>query len=99
GARRVRRGHGLIPLMMRVALIEDHLITRDLLRRVCEDEFGFTVVFECDRGALALNAVTARGVDLAILDLALPDRDGLVVIDDLRRAKAEMRLLVLSSRF
>ncbi|HZZ57433.1 MAG TPA: response regulator transcription factor [Opitutaceae bacterium] len=83
---------------MRIALIEDHLMMRDILRKACALEAGYEVVAECDRGKGAVAALARRPADLVVLDLQLPDCDGLELIAALRSAPAAPAVLVLSSR-
>lgn len=71
---------------------------RDVLRRACAHEFGHAVVVECDRGVPAQAALARQPAELVILDLQLPDRDGLEMIAELRRISPAPKILVLSSR-
>src|SRR5579883_2430182 len=83
---------------MRVALVEDHLMMRDVLRRVCARDFGCEIVGEWSGVAEALaNAARARP-DVLLLDLQLPDGDGLHLWMNLRDQGVAARALVLSSR-
>lgn len=49
-------------------------------------------------GDAALERVRAGGIDLVVLDLTLPDRDGLDVCRDLRAAGSEVQIVVLTAR-
>ena len=80
----------------RVAIIvEDERQIRRFLRTSLEAE-GF-VVYETDSGRQALVEVATRKPDLLILDLGLPDMDGVDVIRDLRNW-TELPIIVLSAR-
>jgi DNA-binding NarL/FixJ family response regulator len=79
---------------MNILLVDDHAIVRDGLRRLLEAATG-NAVFEAVDGPEALAAVSARRIDLVILDLNLPGLGGL----ELLRRLVEMgrvRVLVLS---
>ncbi len=80
----------------RVAIVvEDERQIRRFLRTSLEAE-GF-VVYEADNGRQALVEVATRKPDLLILDLGLPDMDGVDVIRDLRNW-TELPIVVLSAR-
>lgn len=83
---------------MRVALIEDHLMMRDVLRKACVQQFGHEVVAECDCGRAGSAAVCDNQAELVLLDLQLPDQDGLETISELRRSAPNTKILALSSR-
>ena len=76
-------------------LVEDERQIRRFLRTSLEAE-GF-VVYEVDNGRQALVEVATRKPDLLILDLGLPDMDGVDVIRDLRNW-TELPIVVLSAR-
>jgi two-component system KDP operon response regulator KdpE len=77
-----------------VLVIEDDPPIRRFLRSALEGE-GMTVQ-EADTGRRGLNAAAARRPDLIILDLGLPDMDGLDVIRELR-AWTRIPILILSA--
>ena len=80
----------------RVAIIvEDEKQIRRFLRTSLESD-GF-VVYEADSGRQGLVEAATRQPDLLILDLGLPDMDGVDVIRDLR-AWSDLPIIVLSAR-
>lgn len=81
---------------MRVLLIEDDLTIAEFVTRGLR-EAGFAVDHEVD-GESGLAAALAGSYDVAIIDLMLPKRDGLSVIDELRRRGAATPVLILSAR-
>ncbi|HET9719517.1 MAG TPA: response regulator transcription factor [Solirubrobacteraceae bacterium] len=81
---------------MRILIAEDEPRIRAFLARAFEAE-GFTVdvIGDGDRGlALAL----AGEYELVILDLMLPGRDGLVVLNELHQKRPELPVVILSAR-
>jgi two-component system, OmpR family, KDP operon response regulator KdpE len=56
------------------------------------------VVSEVQTGGAALDVIRRRGADLIVLDLGLPDMDGLDVIRAVREAGSALPIIVLSSR-
>jgi DNA-binding NarL/FixJ family response regulator len=81
---------------IRVLLVDDHPLVRAGIRRVLETHPGLTVVGEASDGAQALRLVETLNPDILVLDLAMPDVDGLDVLDRLRRRSGNLRILVLT---
>jgi DNA-binding NarL/FixJ family response regulator len=84
---------------MKIAIVEDERLFRDILRKACTAELGHEVVGEAGTGREALAVVPAALPDLLILDIHLPDMDGLDVLKSIRRKRALIRTLVISSYF
>jgi DNA-binding NarL/FixJ family response regulator len=76
-------------------LVEDHASFRQALAFVLGREPGFEVVAQA--GSLAEARQVLEGVDVAIVDLALPDGNGADLIDDLHRYNPGVVVLVLSA--
>lgn len=79
----------------RILLIEDDAVIRGFVRESLQNEGG--EVFEADTGARGLIEAATRQPALLILDLGLPDRDGLDVIRDIR-SWSLLPIIVLSAR-
>jgi DNA-binding NarL/FixJ family response regulator len=84
---------------MKIVIVEDERLFRDVLRRTCTSDLGHEVVGEAGTGAEALAVVPAVVPDLLVLDIHLPDMDGLEVLRALRRKRALIRTLIISSYF
>jgi DNA-binding NarL/FixJ family response regulator len=84
---------------MKIAIVEDERLFRDVLRKACTTELGHEVVGEAGTGREALQVLPAALSDLLILDIHLPDMDGLEVLRTLRRKRALLRTLVVSAYF
>ncbi|MBM3773315.1 MAG: response regulator transcription factor [Acidimicrobiia bacterium] len=81
---------------MRVLLVEDDQAIADFVSRGLR-EAGYAVHHEAD-GEAGLRAAFDARCDVAIVDLMLPKRDGLAVIDALRKRGSTMPVLILSAR-
>ena len=81
---------------MRALIIEDDRTIADFLARGLR-EAGFVVDHAPD-GEEGLEAAVTETYDVAIVDLMLPRRDGLSVIDELRRRGRSTPVLILSAR-
>jgi DNA-binding NarL/FixJ family response regulator len=81
----------------RVFLLDDHEIVRRGLRELLEQEEGFEVVGEAGTAEEALQRVPPTQPDVALLDVRLPDGDGIEVCREIRSAHPEIRCLMLTS--
>ena len=81
---------------MRALLVEDDATIAEFVARGLR-EAGFAVDPEAD-GEAGLAAALRQSYDVAIVDLMLPRRDGLSLIEELRRRKVMTPVLILSAR-
>jgi two-component system, OmpR family, response regulator len=81
---------------MHALLIEDDRTIADFVIRGLR-EAGFAVDHQSE-GDLGLDAAMGQSYDVAIIDLMLPKRDGLSIIDEMRRRGVTMPVLILSAR-
>jgi DNA-binding NarL/FixJ family response regulator len=88
-------------LCVRVLLGDDHKIVREGLKMVLADDPAIHVVAEADTGPGVLDAVQglqgSQGLDVVLLDIAMPDMDGLDVLQNLRRNWPSLPVLMLST--
>lgn len=78
-------------------IVEDHLMFREVLRKVCTNELHHEVVGEAADGRRAVELVAELNPDLVLLDLHLPGLDGFGVLGEIRKKAPALRVLVLSS--
>lgn len=78
-------------------LLDDHEVVRRGLRELFEAEEDLTVVGEAATAEEAMARVPATHPDVAVLDVRLPDGDGVEVCRDLRSAMPELKCLMLTS--
>ena len=83
--------------MIRVFLLDDHEIVRRGVRDLLDAEPGITVIGEAGTAAAALARIPALKPDVAVLDIRLPDGNGVTVCRDLRSAMPELACLMLTS--
>jgi two-component system response regulator DevR len=83
--------------MIRVFLLDDHEIVRRGLRDLLEATGDMTVVGEAGTAEEALRRVPATSPDVAVLDVRLPDGDGVAVCRELRSKNPDLRCLMLTS--
>src|SRR4051794_7255247 len=83
--------------MTRVFLLDDHEIVRQGLRSLIEVEDDLEVVGEASTAEQALTRVPLVKPDVAVLDVRLPDGDGIEVCRELRSQNPEIACLMLTS--
>jgi DNA-binding NarL/FixJ family response regulator len=82
---------------VRIVIVEDHLMFREVLRKVCTEDLQHVVAAEASDGLHAVRVVRDARPDLVLLDLHLPGLDGFGVVEEIRKISAQIRVLVLSS--
>jgi DNA-binding NarL/FixJ family response regulator len=78
-------------------LLDDHEIVRRGLRELLESSGTMTVVGEAGTAEEAYGRIPATSPDVAVLDVRLPDGDGVEVCRDLRSRHPEVHCLMLTS--
>jgi PAS domain S-box-containing protein len=82
---------------VRILLIEDHATVREALAATFEREEGFEVVGQAGSLEEARGMLGMESVDVAVVDLGLPDGYGGDLIKDIREANPHAQALVLSA--
>jgi DNA-binding NarL/FixJ family response regulator len=80
-----------------VFLLDDHEIVRRGVADVLEADGGITVVGEGKNAAEALARIPALRPDVAVLDVRLPDGDGVTVCRELRSRMPDLKVIMLTS--
>lgn len=82
--------------MINVLVAEDHPIVRDLLSRLLEKEGDLKIVAMVRNGEKAVNAVILHHPHVAVLDIRMPDMDGIEAIAEILGQSPQTRVLMLS---
>lgn len=82
---------------LRVAIVDDHPIVRQGLRAFLELQDDLTVVAEAAGGTEAMGVIAAASPDVVLMDLVMPEGDGITAIRRLREEQPAVRVLVLTS--
>ncbi len=80
----------------RVLLADDHALVRRGVRLILDSEPDLQVVAEAGDGQEAVDLARQGGIDLAILDIAMPRMTGLQAAREIARRSPEIRMLMLS---
>jgi len=82
---------------IRVFLVDDHEIVRDGLRALLEAQSDMVVVGEAAGAVDALRHIPPTNPDVAVVDVNLPDGDGVQVCRELRDRLPDLQSLILTS--
>ena len=81
---------------MRVLIADDHPLILAGIKRALEEADGFDVVAEASSGSQVLPLVSQTDPDLALLDLRMPEMDGLQCLDRIRKQHPKVKVVILS---
>lgn len=81
---------------IRIMLADDHTLVRQGLRQLCEGVGGFTVVAEAANGAQAVELARTVQPDVILMDIVMPDIDGVQAIRQIMRQTPTARVIALT---
>ncbi|MBN8732614.1 MAG: response regulator transcription factor [Acidobacteria bacterium] len=79
-----------------VLLVEDHRIVRDGVRAMLERAEDFRVVGEVESGTEAVQFCRRKAPDVVIMDLSLPDLNGMAATEEILRSAPNTKIVILS---
>src|ERR1700751_4968080 len=82
--------------MIRILLADDHALIREALRQILNSCSSFEVVGEAANAAGTIELVRSTQAQILILDLSMPDRNGIEVIRVVKDIEPTIRILVLT---
>lgn len=83
--------------MIKILIADDHLIIRQGLRLILETETDFELVGEAADGAEAVALCQKLMPDVVLMDLRMPNMDGLTAIENLRASQPEIAIVILTT--
>jgi len=83
--------------MTRLLVVDDHEIVRAGVKRLLAEVSEFTVAGEAGSGADAANMVKESDWDVVLLDISMPDMNGIDALRQIKQWKPELPVLILSS--
>jgi two-component system, NarL family, nitrate/nitrite response regulator NarL len=82
---------------IRVLMADDHAIFRDGLRKLLDGDDEITIVGEAQNGAECVKLLAKLKPDILLLDLRMPDKDGLAVLEEVNFDQIPTRVIVLTA--
>lgn len=83
--------------MIRIMLVDDHVLVREALRTVLEQDGGMQVVAEVGDGATALQVADELAPEVVVMDIALPELSGVETTRRLLARHPDVKVLALST--
>jgi DNA-binding NarL/FixJ family response regulator len=81
---------------IRVLIVDDHIVVRNGVRLMLSTVDDIEVVGEAETAEAAMRLVQNERLDVALIDIALPDRSGLELLKAMRTARPQLAVLMLS---
>jgi DNA-binding NarL/FixJ family response regulator len=82
---------------VRVLLVDDDELMRAGLRAILSSDQSIRVVGEASSGRAAISAVRANGPDLVLMDVRMPDLDGIAATREVLAASPEVKVVILTT--
>ncbi len=82
---------------MKIMIVDDHAVLREGLKRILQDEVAQAEFMEAGSAGETLELLRQSPCDVLVLDIFLPDRSGLQVLQEVRNLHPRLPVLVLSS--
>jgi len=82
--------------MIKVLIADDHAVVREGVKHILSEMPDVVIAGEAGKGQEVLEKVGKNEYDLILLDIAMPGRDGLEILKDLKLQKPKLPVLILS---
>jgi DNA-binding NarL/FixJ family response regulator len=83
--------------MTRILIVDDHEVVRRGLKQILIEEFPKAHISEAEDSPSALQCLANEAFDLVLLDINIPGRSGLDLLEEIKRLQAKTPVLVLSA--
>jgi two-component system invasion response regulator UvrY len=83
---------------MKVLIVDDHALVRRGMISLLKEQFGEVETGEAADSREGLEAVIREAWDVAVVDISMPGRSGLELVQDIRRERPSLPILVVSSQ-
>jgi DNA-binding NarL/FixJ family response regulator len=82
--------------MINVVLADDHVLVRNGIKALLEDQTGIKVVDEASNGKEALEVIAKTKPHVLIVDIRMPEMNGIEVVAEIKKKYKDVKTLVLS---
>lgn len=81
---------------IKILVVDDHSIVRQGLKQILADSQSLVVAGEASTGQEALQKIRSSNFDMVIMDISLPDRSGLDMLEQIKMIAPKLPVLILS---
>jgi len=82
--------------LIKVIIVDDHLIVREGLKQIISDTSDISVVAEASNGQEAINKIRNNDCDVLLLDISMPGRSGLEILKEIKSELPKLSILILT---
>lgn len=82
--------------MIKILIADDHAIVREGLKQILSETDDMVVAGEASTGTEALARIRQQDFDVVLLDVSMPDQNGIDTLKHIRREKPSLPVLILS---
>ena len=82
--------------MLRIIITDDHPVVLKGLKEIIEEHFDDVTIDTSSKGYELLNKINGNDYDIVLLDISLPDINGLEVLREIKKKKRKLPVLMLS---
>jgi DNA-binding NarL/FixJ family response regulator len=82
---------------MKIVIADDSSLLRDRIKSLLNSIKNISVVYEAENGAAALQLIAVNEPDLAILDIRMPEMNGIEVLKKIKELKMKTKVCMLTN--
>ncbi len=82
--------------MIKILVADDHAVVRQGVKQILADVQDMTVKDEAQNGTETLQKIAEQDFDVVLLDISMPGRSGLEVLEDIKAQRPKQAVLILS---
>lgn len=82
--------------VMKVLIADDHAVVRRGLKQIISEEPDFELAGEAKNGQEVLELLERNGCDVLVLDITMPDKNGLTVLQEVKVLRPKLPVLIMS---
>lgn len=81
---------------IKIVLADDHSLVRDGIKVLLESESDMDVIGEASNGKEALEVVKSKNPDILIIDIRMPEMNGIEAVENLKNQHSQTKCIILS---
>lgn len=86
-----------MPEPIRIFLVDNHHFVREAMARIINNQPDMKVIAEAENGRIAVEKYPAVRPDVTLMDLSMPELDGIQAMTEIRKSDPAAKFVVLSS--